>query len=153
MNHRVGGYRRAASLALLERAKPSWLELAYVDEREDARTSWVVVTLDCNDQLVSGTSPAVKKGKGRHGIHRAALATLRAIELFAHHQLEGELADVACVTARSNPLIVARIRIASECETVELFGVARVEGDLAEAAARAVLDAANVYVHSLLTEA
>jgi hypothetical protein len=152
MDHRVGGYRRASSLALLERAKPSWLELAYVDEREDARTAWVVVTLDCNDQLLSGTSPAVKKAKRRHGIHRAALATLRAIEIFAHHQLACELVDVACVTARSNPLVVARIRIVSEGDTAELFGVARVEGDLAEAAARAVLDAAHVYVHSLLME-
>jgi hypothetical protein len=152
MHHLVGVHQRAASLALLEHTKPSWLELAYVDEREDARTAWVVVTLDCNDQLLSGTSPAVKKGRGRHGLHRAALATLRAIELFAHHQLAGELVDIACVTARSNPLVVVRVRIVSESETVELFGVARVEGDLAEAAARAVLDAANVYVHSLLAE-
>jgi hypothetical protein len=150
MNHLARGYQRASSLALLEHAKPSWLELAYVDERKDARTAWIVVTLNCNGELLSGTSPVVKKGRQRQGLHRAALATLRAIELFAHHQLACELVDIACVTARSNPLIPVRVRIVSECETVELFGVARIDVDLAEAAARAVLDAANVYVHSLI---
>ena len=150
MKQQTAGARRASALALQERVKPSWIELVYVDEREDARTSWVVVTLNCNGHVVSGTSPALKKRKGRLGIHRAALATIRAIEIFSGHELSCDLVDVACVTSRSHPAILVRVRVASDEESAELFGIARVEDDFAAAGALAVLDAANVYVHSLL---
>jgi hypothetical protein len=153
MKHQAVGYRRAPLLAFQEPIEPSWLELAHVDEWEDARTAWIVVTLDCNGELLSGASPAIKKRKRRHGIHRAALATLRALELFSSHQLSCELVDVACVTARSHPSVLVRVRVVSDDETAVIFGIARADGDFAEAAARAVLNAVNVYVHNLLAQA
>lgn len=137
----------------LKSAKPTWLELAYVDEREAAKTAWVVVTLICNGQPIAGMSPVIKKRRQRHGIHRAALATLNAIELFSDHTLSCELVDVAMVTVGGGASLLVRIRVTSDGSPTELFGMDRVDGDLAEAAARAVLDAANVYIDSLLTRA
>ena len=134
-----------------EHAKPSWLELEYADEREDGRSAWVVVTLNCNGHLLIGKSPKVKKGKRRHGIHRAALATLNAVELFSDHALTCELVDVALVSVGGGASLLVRMRITSDGVPTELFGMARVEGDLAETAVRAVLDAANLYIDSLLT--
>ena len=133
--------------------KPSWLELEYVDVRSDSRTSWLVVTLNCNGRLISGKSPAIGQRDARHGIHRATLATLNALELFSDHALSCELVDVAAVATRAQSSILVRLRFHSTGESVELFGSAPVVGDFAEAAALAVLDAANLYVHSLVGEA
>jgi hypothetical protein len=55
------------------------------------------------------------------------------------------------VTVNGGASMLVRLRVTSDGDAVELFGMARVEGDLAETAARAVLDAANVFIDSLLT--
>ena len=141
----------AASNEHLKTSKPTWLELEYVDEREAAKTTWVVVTLGCNGRQISGMSPVIKKRRRRHGIHRAALATLNAVELFSDHALTCELVDVALVSVGGGASLLVRMRITSDGVPTELFGMARVEGDLAETAVRAVLDAANLYIDSLLT--
>jgi hypothetical protein len=141
----------AASDDRLKSAKPTWLELAYVDEREAAKTAWVVVMLSCNEQLIAGMSPVIKKRRQRHGIHRAALATLNAIELFSDHTLACELVDVAMVTVGGGASLLVRVRVTSDGTPTELFGIARVEGDLAETSVRAVLDAVNLFIDSLLT--
>ena len=135
----------------LKTSKPTWLELEYVDEREAAKTTWVVVTLNCNGQMISGMSPVIKKRRRRYAIHRTALATLNAIELFSHHELAGELVDVEMVTVGGGAALLVRVRVTSDGTPTELFGMARVEGDLAETAAHAVLDAVNVYIDNLLT--
>ena len=132
--------------------KPSWLELEYVDVRGDSRTSWFVVTLNGNGRLFSGRSPAIEKRHARHGIHRATLATLNALEQFSDHVLSCDLVDIAAVASRAQSTIVVRLRFHSSGQSVELFGSAAVVGDFAEAAARAVLDGANLYVHSLIAE-
>lgn len=133
--------------------KPTWLELEYVDERTAGTASWIVVTLNCNGRLVTGMSPAIEHRNTRHGIHRSALATLNALEQFSDHVLSCELLDIACTASRAQATIVVRLRVHSGRESSELFGSAIVKDDFAKAAARAVLDAANLYVHSLLVAA
>lgn len=145
--------RRKLSTDSKHGMKPSWIELEYVDIRSDSRTSWIVVTLNCNGRLISGKSPAIDQRDARHGIHRATLATLNALELFSDHALSCDLVDVAAVASRAQSTILVRLRFRSTGETVELFGSAPVVGDFAEAAALAVLDAANLYVHSIVAEA
>jgi hypothetical protein len=67
MRHDTTTRERAVGDDRLASAKPKWLELAYVDERESAKTAWVVVTLSCNGQPVAGMSPVIKKRRRRHG--------------------------------------------------------------------------------------
>ena len=132
--------------------KPEWIEFEYVDERSDSRTSWIVVTLNANGRMVSGTSPAIKRRHARHGIHRAALATLNALELFSEHMLSCELIDIASTKPDSQSTILVRLRLSSDGECSEVFGSAVVHDDFAEGAVRAVLDATNLFVHKLLVE-
>lgn len=152
MNEVLGHSLATVALDGQHGTKPLWLELDYVDVRSDSRTSWLVVTLNCNGRLFSGVSPAIERRHARHGIHRAALATLNALEQLSEHVLSCELVDIASVASRAQSTIVVRLRFHSSVQSVELFGSATVVGDFAEAAARAVLDAANLYVHSLIVE-
>ncbi len=132
--------------------KPEWIELEYVEERSDSRTSWIVVTLNGNGRMASGTSPSIKRRHARHGIHRAALATLNALELFSDHVLSCELIDIAATTAGAQSTIIVHLRLSSDGESSEVFGSAVVHDDFAEGAVRAVLDATNLFVHNLIVD-
>lgn len=138
-------FRRADS-------KPSWLELEYVDERKDGSRTWLVVALNCNGRLITGTSPAIEQRHARHGIHRAALATLNALELFTEHMVSCKLTDVASVSNGSQSTIVVRLQLDSQGAVTDVFGSATIESDFADAAARAVLDAANLFIHSVVVD-
>lgn len=149
----LGHLHSHSALEPRQSLKPAWLELEYVDERTDGRRSWIVVSLNCNGRLINGTSPAIDQKHARHGIHRAALATLNALELFSDHLLECSLLDVASMVTNGQSAVHVRLHLKSEGSTSDVFGSAPVEGEFAESAARAVLDAANLFVHSLLVEA
>lgn len=130
--------------------KPVWLELERIDERHDNTKAWVEVTLGFNEVTRTGRSPSVSVKSGRHGIRRTVLGTLRAIELFFEWRFTCELVEVEHVLVLGAPLIAARVAIRIDDERVELFGTARVEGDLQEAAAKATLDATNRYIDAVL---
>jgi hypothetical protein len=84
-------------------------------------------------------------------VHRAAIATLKAIELLVHHQFECALADLEIVRALGATLVMVRVRLTLEGETVELFGSARAVDDFLVAAANAALDATNLYIDYILS--
>lgn len=139
-------YQGALSQLSLTKSKPAWLELEWIEERADEKSSWYAVTLGFNGESVTALSPALPLGRCRHGVHRVAVATLKAIELFAQHRFSCELLDVEMVRALGASLIMVRVRLEFEGKTVELFGSARVKGDFADAAAAAALDATNLYI-------
>ena len=142
---------RVLERAALTNAKPSWLELEWLEERSDGAGAWIAVTLGCNGRQVTGLSPRVGRKQRREGAHRAVLATMSAVEVFAHHHLECELLDVGLLHVGGEPSVAVRLRLVMEDEVADVFGSARVAGEVAEAAARAVLDAANVYIDYLLS--
>jgi hypothetical protein len=142
---------RALERAALTSAKPSWLELEWLEERSDGANAWIAVTLGCNGRQVTGLSPKVGRKQRLEGAHRAVLATMSAVEVFAHHHLECELLDVGLLHAGGVPSVAVRLRLVMDDEVADVFGSARVAGEVAEAAARAVLDAANVYIDYLLS--
>jgi hypothetical protein len=136
----------------MAKAKPEWLELEWVEERTDNRTSWVAVTLGCNGEIVTGLSPSLSTKRCRYGVSRAALATLRAIELFVDHRFACELVDVEHVHATGVRLMLVRVRVHVDGDEVELFGSAPVEGDLMRASVNATLDATNLYIDFVLSQ-
>jgi len=146
-------YGQALTQVTLSSSKPSWLELDWLEERSDGASSWVAVTLSCNGRHVTGLSPAVGRKQRRQGAHRAVLATMSAVEVFAHHHLKCELLDVGLVRANGAPSVAVRLRLVMDDAVADVFGSARVGGEIAEAAANAVLDAANVYIDYLLSHA
>jgi hypothetical protein len=142
----------ALSALYATKSKPAWIGLEWIEERTDNRSSWVAVTLNLNGELVTALSPALPLKQSRHGVGRTALATLKAIELLVHHQFSCELLDVELVHALKSTLIMVRVRLTLDDETVELFGSARVvDHDFLDAAARAALDATNLYIDSILS--
>jgi hypothetical protein len=144
-------YQGTLSRLRLTKAKPAWIELEWVEERSDATSSWYAVSLGFNGESVTALSPSLPKDRVRHGVHRAALATLKAIELFVHHQFSCELLDVELVRALGATLIMVRVRLDLDGESVELFGSARVVDDFTSAAANAALDATNLYIDYALS--
>jgi hypothetical protein len=134
------------------KAKPQWLELEWVEERSDNRTSWVAVTLGCNGELVTGLSPSLTTKQCRYGVSRTALATLRAIELFVDHRFGCELVDIEHVRATGVLLMIVRVRLHADGDEVELFGSAPIDGDLMRATANATLDATNLYIDFVLSQ-
>jgi hypothetical protein len=146
-------YQRAFTHVRLTRSKPSWIELDWLDERSDKDSCWMAASVTCNGESYTGLSPAIKKGEGRHGVLRAVLATLNALEVFAQHQITFELVDIGQARSGGQQSIFIRVRIKEQDRSEEIFGSARVDGDFAEAAARAALDAANVYIDAQLTHA
>ena len=145
-------YQGALAQLQAPRSKPAWIGLEWIEERTDNKSSWIAVTLNLNGELVTALSPALPVKKARHGVGRTALATLKAIELLVHHRFSCELLDVELVHALKTALIMVRVRLLLDDETVELFGSARVEDhDFHDAAARAALDATNVYIDSILS--
>ena len=134
------------------KSRPGWIGLEWIEERTDNKTSWIAVTLNLNGETVTALSPALPTKQARHGVGRTARATLAAIELLVHHQFSCELLDVELVRALKSTLIMVRVRLTLERETVELFGSAKVvDHDFLDASARAALDATNLYIDSLLT--
>ena len=144
-------YQGALSQMRVTQSKPSWIELEWIDERTDNKTSWVAVTLSLNGEHVTALSPALPVKRTRHGIYRTALATLKAIELLVHHQFACELLDIELVRALGATLIMVRVRLDIGDEAVELFGSARADGDFLTAAANAALDATNLYIDCILS--
>ena len=131
-------------------SKPIWLELERIDERHDRTKSWIEVTLGFNEVIRTGSSPSASTKASRHGIRRTALATMRAIELFFEYRFTCELVDVEHVFVLGASVIAVRVAVCIDGERVELFGSARVDVDLQEAAANAVLDATNRYIDAVL---
>ncbi len=147
------GLKYEGALARLRTlSKPSWIDLEWIEERTDNKSSWIAVTLNLNGEVVTALSPALSAKQARNGVGRTAVATLKAIELLVHHRLECELLDAELVRAFKSALIMVRVRMTIDGESRELFGSARVEEhDFLEAAARAALDATNVYIDSILS--
>jgi hypothetical protein len=144
-------YQGALSQVRGTPSKPSWIELEWIDERTDNKTSWIAVSLNLNGETATALSPAIPVKKARHGVHRAAIATLKAIALLVHHQFECALADLEIVRALGATLVMVRVRLTLEGETVELFGSARAVDDFLVAAANAALDATNLYIDYILS--
>ena len=144
-------YQGALSQMRVTQSKPSWIELEWIDERTDNKSSWIAVSLNLNGETATALSPAIPVKKARHGVHRAAIATLKAIELLVHHQFECELADLEIVRALGATLVMVRVRLTLEGETIELFGSARAVDDFLVAAANAALDATNLYIDYILS--
>lgn len=147
----TGWYQRALSRLRLTKSKPVWIELDWVEERSDATSSWYAVSLSLNGESVTALSPSLPRDRVRHGVHRAALATLRGIELLVHHQFSCELLDVELVRSRGATLVTVRVRLDLEGESVELFGSAQATDDFTAAAANAALDATNLYIDYALS--
>jgi hypothetical protein len=144
-------YEGALSQLRVTKSKPAWIELEWIEERTDNKTSWIAVTLNLNGESATALSPALPAKQARHGVGRTAIATLKAIELLVHHQFECELVDAGLVRALGASLIMVRVRLQMEGETTELFGSARVEEhDFLVAAAKAALDATNLYIDYIL---
>jgi hypothetical protein len=145
-------YENLLTSSRATKSKPTWIELEWIEERTDNKTTWVAVTLSLNGEMATALSPALPAKQARHGVGRTAVATLKAIELLVDHQFECELMDIGLVRALGATLIMARVRLKIGGETVELFGSARVEDhDFARAAAGAALDATNLYIDYILS--
>jgi len=126
------------------------LKFDRVEERFDDGKVWMEVTLTFNGQPVLGRSPAVDEGESRAGIRRAALATLNAIETFVERQFHCDLQEVDRVQALGKELVVLLITISFEGRNIQLFGSCRAGDEVAEAAAKAALDATNRYIDIVL---
>ena len=145
-------YLGALSASRLTPSKTGWIVLEWIEERTDNKSSWVAVTLNLNGETVTALSPALPAKQSRHGVGRTAIATLKAVELLVGHQFACELLDIELVRALKSTLIMVRVRLTYHDETVELFGSAKVENhDFLDAAARAALDATNVYIDSIVS--
>ena len=127
------------------------LKFDRVDEQAEDGKLWMEVTLTFNGSPVIGRSPSVEEGESRAGIRRAALATLDAIETFVDGQFRCDLQEVDRVQALGKELIVLLITITFEDRTIQLFGSCRAAADIAEAAAKAALDATNRYIDIVLS--
>ena len=122
------------------------LKFDHVEEKSDDGKVWMEVTLTFSGESVVGKSPAVDEGESRAGIRRAALATLDAIEAFVERQFWCELQEVDRVQALGKELVVLLITINFEGRSIQLFGSCRAAEEIAEAAAKAALDATNRYI-------
>jgi hypothetical protein len=128
------------------------LKFDRIEERDENGKVWMEVTLTFGGRPVTGRSPAVEEAETRAGIRRAALATLDAIESFVGRQFHCELQEVDRVQALGKELVVLLITISFEGRNIQLFGSCRAAEDIAEAAAKAALDATNRYVDIVLTK-
>lgn len=113
---------------------------------------WMDVTLTFNGRAVTGTSPKVHEGESRVGIRRAALATLAAIETFVDGQFTCTLQEADRVQALGKELVVLLISINFEGRSIQLFGSCRAGDSVADAAAKAALDATNRYIDIVLSK-
>jgi hypothetical protein len=128
------------------------LKFDRVEERSEDGKVWMEVTLTFNGNAVMGRSPAVDESESRAGIRRAALATLDAIEAFVDHQFRCELQEVDRVQALGKELVVLLISITFEGRSIQLFGSCRAIDEIAQAAAKAALDATNRYIDIVLSK-
>ena len=127
------------------------LKFDSVEEKSEDGKLWMEVQLAFNGRPIVGRSPAVDESESRAGVRRAALATLDAIEQFVDRQFTCELQEVDRVQALGKELIVLLITITFEDRTIQLFGSCRAADDIAEAAAKAALDATNRYIDIVLS--
>jgi hypothetical protein len=121
-----------------------------VEERAEGGKLWMEVTLTFKGRPIVGRSPAVEENESRAGVRRAALATLDAIETFVEQKFRCDLQEVDRVQALGKELIVLLITINFEGRHIQLFGSCRATDDIAEAAAKAALDATNRYIDLVL---
>ena len=121
------------------------LELEWLREEADGEQSWIVVGIVGAGRRATGQSPPVARKRRRHGVHRAVLATLEAIETFTGRQVSCALIDIGRARAGDETAITVRLQLADAGRAAEVLGRARVREGAASAAARAALDAANTY--------
>lgn len=113
---------------------------------------WMDVTLTFNGQSYVGSSPRVGEDESRVGIRRAALGTLAAIQKFVDGQFTCELQEADRVQALGKELVVLLISINFEGRSIQLFGSCRAGDSVADAAAKAALDATNRYIDIVLSK-
>jgi len=126
------------------------LKFDRVEEKSDDGKVWMEATLTFSGRTITGQSPSIDEFESRAGIRRAALATLDAIEAFVERQFRCELQEVDRVQALGKELVVLLITINFEGRSIQLFGSCRAGEEIAEAAAKAALDATNRYVDIVL---
>jgi hypothetical protein len=122
------------------------LELAWLEERSDREQASVAVALRFGGRVVTGLSPSVGIKRRRHGVHRAVLATLDAIEQLSLRRVACELVDVGRTRAGDGTWVRVRLILSFDGRVAEVHGRARVRDGAADAAARAVLDAVSELV-------
>ena len=130
----------------------SRLKFDSVQEHAAGGEVWMDVTLTFAGQVIVGSSPRVSEDESRVGIRRAALATLSAIEKFIDRQFTCELQEADRVQALGKELVVLLISIQFEGRTIQLFGSCRAGDSVADAAAKAALDATNRYIDIVLAK-
>jgi hypothetical protein len=128
------------------------LKFDRVEEQSDDGKVWMEVTLTFEGRAITGRSPKVDESEARGGIRRAALATLAAIETFVDGQFRCNLQEVDRVQALGKELVVLLITIDFEGRHIQLFGSCRAVDEIAEAAAKAALDATNRYIDIVLSK-
>lgn len=128
------------------------LKFDRVQEHAAGGEVWMDVTLTFNGEAFLGSSPRVVADETRVGIRRAALATLVAIEKFVDHQFSCELQEADRVQALGKELVVLLISIQFEGRAIQLFGSCRAGESVADAAAKAALDATNRYIDIVLSK-
>jgi len=128
------------------------LKFDRVEEQAEDGKVWMEVTLTFEGEPITGRSPKVDESEARGGIRRAALATLSAIETFVDGQFRCDLQEVDRVQALGKELVVLLITINFEGRTIQLFGSCRAVDEIAEAAAKAALDATNRYIDIVLAK-
>jgi hypothetical protein len=129
------------------------LALEWLEERSDGAQAWIAVTLAYGGRVVTGQSPPVRIKRRRHGVHRAVLATLNAVEHLARQRVSCELLDVGRTRAGDRTWIRVRLRVSVRGKAAEVRGSARVRDGAADAAARAVVDALSESVDLILSQA
>jgi hypothetical protein len=117
--------------------------LEWLAERSDRTQSWIAVSIARGGKVVTGESPSVATRRRRHGVHRAVLATLAAVETLADQPVSFELLEIGRTRTADGSWIRVGLRLWADGKVIELHGSARVAGGAAEAAALAVLDALN----------
>jgi len=128
------------------------LKFDRVQEHSAAGEVWMDVTLSFNGDVYTGSSPRVVADDSRVGIRRSALATLQAIEKFVDRQFTCELQEADRVQALGKELVVLLISIEFEGRKIQLFGSCRAGDAVADAAAKAALDATNRYIDIVLSK-
>jgi hypothetical protein len=125
--------------------RPVRLALEWLREESDGAQSWIVVGIAGASRSSTGQSPPVARKRRRHGVHRAVLATIDAIEAFTGRSVSCALLDIGRARAGDETAITVRLQLADAGRAAEVLGRARVREGAASAAALATLDAANTY--------
>ena len=128
------------------------LKFGHVEERERDGQRSTEVTLTYNGRPVVGRSHHAEEAGGRTAIRHVALATLDAIEGFVDRRFTCDLQEVDLVHALGKELVVLLINIDFEGRRIQLFGSCRAGDKVAEAAAKAALDATNRYIDIVLSQ-